>query len=54
MSQITDIAENFAGTDGDENCISVMDGDGIQVLRGWMRTENLFRGDGWGWIQFVR
>jgi len=37
MSQITDIAVNFAGMDGDGNCVSVRDVDGSQVL--W---------DGWG------
>jgi len=54
VSQITDIAVNFVGTDGDGNSVSVTDGDGSQALRGWMGMENLFRGDGWGWIQFVR
>jgi len=47
MSQITDTAVNFEGTDGDGNCVSVTDGDGSQVLRGRMGTENLFQGDGY-------
>jgi len=54
MSQITDTAVNFAGTDGDGNCVSVTDGDGSQVLWGRMGMENLCRGDGCGWIQFGR
>jgi len=29
MSQINDTAVNFAGTDGDGNCVSVTDGDGL-------------------------
>jgi len=48
MSQITDIAENFAGRGGDGNCVSVTDGDGSQVLWGRIGMENLFRGDRWG------
>ena len=42
MSEITDTVVNFAGTDGDGNCVSVMDGDGSQVLLGRMGTEKLF------------
>jgi len=29
MSQITDTAVNFAGADGDGNCVLVTDGDGL-------------------------
>jgi len=54
MSQISDNSVNFAGTDRDGNCALVTNGGVSQVLRGQMGTEDLFRGDGWGWIQFVQ
>jgi len=53
LSQITDTVVNFAGTNGDGNCVLITDVDVSQMLRGRMGMENLFWGDGLGWIQFV-
>jgi len=59
MSQISDNAVNFAGTDGDGKCISVTNGDGSQVLRARKTCFEVTDRDGyslcsngWGWVNF--